>query len=195
MDDLKKPDKNEIAEKEEMNKKAKIAELCLLPQLLPNKLGNALLLQFIVNSNTGEQSDKLGILVLGFAIGISSLAITLHSATMGFIFKSFTVLFNFKPQRVRNVRKLAHWINNFLCLSQVIMVNVLFLMCMYYNDKVVYEKNAEGAENYFVKKQIFMLCEVVSTMVFGCTLIAAVAVIFLYCLHSRFKKTAMATKV
>ena len=189
MDDgTRKPDKNEIAAKEEMEGKAKVAELCLLPQLLPNKLGNALLLLFIVNSS---KDDSLGIIWLCFAIGISSLAITLHSATMGFIFKSFTTLFNFKPGRVRNVRKLAHWINNFLCLSQVLMVNALFLLCMYYDNKVKYDEDSP----YYVRKQIFMLSEVVSTMVFGCTLIAAFAVLFLYCLHSRFKKTTMATKV
>ena len=54
--------------------------------MLPLKFGNALLLQFIVNKS---EDDSIGLLTMGFIVGMISLIIVLHSSLMGYIFKSF----------------------------------------------------------------------------------------------------------
>ena len=65
------------------------------------KLGNALLLQYILHQS---DRDNLGLLPLGFAVGITSLVISIHSAAMDYIFKSFGHVFRFHKEKVRKVR-------------------------------------------------------------------------------------------
>ena len=113
-----------------------VKELKLLPQLLPMKLGNALLLQYILHQ---ADRDNLGLLPQGFAVGITSLVISLHSAAMDYIFKSFGHVFKFNKEKVRKIRTIAHWINNFLCLIQVVLVNILFIYCLTYYNSVSYD--------------------------------------------------------
>ena len=159
-----------------------VKELKLLPQLLPMKLGNALLLQYILHQ---ADRDNLGLLPLGFAVGITTLMISLHSAAMDYIFKSFGHVFKFNKEKVRKIRVIAHWINNFLCVVQVVLVNIMFIFCVTYFNSVTYK---DEKSKYFVIKRIFMLSFLVSMMTFGCTIIAIGAAVFLYCLHNTLVK-------
>ena len=165
-----------------------VKELKLLPQLLPMKLGNALLLQYILHQ---ADRDNLGLLPQGFAVGITSLVISLHSAAMDYIFKSFGHVFKFNKEKVRKIRTIAHWINNFLCLIQVVLVNILFIYCLTYYNSVSYD---DESSKYFVIKRIFMLSFLVSMMTFGCTIIAIGAAVFLYCLHNTLVKAKLVVK-
>ena len=61
-------------------------EVALLPPLLPLKFGNGLLLQYTVNQPGID--DWLGLLELGLATGLSSLALVLVSALSSYLFKS-----------------------------------------------------------------------------------------------------------
>jgi len=167
----------------------KCKELRLLPHLLPSKLGNALLLQYFIHQ---KSSDKLGLLPLGFSVGIISLAITLHASSMGFIFKSFNVLLTYNPSRVHVIRKVAHYVNNFLCLIQVLLVVAIFGVCVYFNDKINYE---DKDDEHFIVRRIYMLSFVVSSMLFGCAIVAVLMVLFLYCLHNQLARTFIATKI
>ena len=165
-----------------------VKELKLLPQLLPMKLGNALLLQYILHQ---ADRDNLGLLPPGFAVGITSLVISLHSAAMDYIFKSFGHVFKFNKEKVRRIRTIAHWINNFLCLIQVVLVNILFIYCLTYYNSVSYD---DERSKYFVIKRIFMLSFLVSMMTFGCTIIAIGAAVFLYCRHNTNLQNTLKTK-
>ena len=165
-----------------------VKELKLLPQLLPMKLGNALLLQYILHQ---ADRDNLGLLPQGFAVGITSLVISLHSAAMDYIFKSFGHVFKFNKEKVKRIRTIAHWINNFLCLIQVVLVNILFIYCLTYYNSVSYD---DESSKYFVIKRIFMLSFLVSMMTFGCTIIAIGAAVFLYCLHNTLVKAKLVVK-
>jgi len=167
----------------------KCKELRLLPHLLPSKLGNALLLQYFIHQ---QDRDKLGLLPLGFTVGIVSLAITLHASAMGFIFKSFNVLFTYNPNRVHHVRKCAHYINNILCLIQVLLVVAIFGVCVYYYDKKNFD---DDGDDFFIVRRIYMLSFVVSAMLFGCAIVAVLMVLFLYCLHNQLARTVIATKI
>ena len=165
-----------------------VKELKLLPQLLPMKLGNALLLQYILHQS---DRDNLGLLPLGFAVGITSLVISIHSAAMDYIFKSFGHVFRFHKEKVRKVRAIANWVNNFLCLVQVVLVNILFIFCVTYYNSVSYD---DEKSKYFVIKRVFMLSFLVSMMTFGCTIIAIGAAVFLYCLHNTLVKANLVVK-
>ena len=165
-----------------------VKELKLLPQLLPMKLGNALLLQYILHQS---DRDNLGLLPLGFAVGITSLVISIHSAAMDYIFKSFGHVFRFHEEKVRKVRAIANWVNNFLCLVQVVLVNILFVFCVTYYNSVSYD---DDKSKYFVIKRVFMLSFLVSMMTFGCTIIAIGAAVFLYCLHNTLVKANLVVK-
>ena len=127
-----------------IHEKSKVREeLKLLPHLLPTKLGNVLLLQFIINE---EDHDRIGLRYIGFAIGLVTLAICLNASTRGFIFKSFTEVFTFKPGQVRRVRKMAHYTNNTLCCIQIILTNLMFVYCLSYFAEVDY--NNENSKFY-----------------------------------------------
>ena len=76
----------ERVESKSIGKKMEESALLLLPHMLPLKFGNALLLQFIVNKS---EDDSIGLLTMGFIVGMISLIIVLHSSLMGYIFKSF----------------------------------------------------------------------------------------------------------
>lgn len=165
-----------------------VKELKLLPQLLPMKLGNALLLQYILHQ---ADRDNLGLLPLGFAVGITSLVISLHSAAMDYVFKSFGHVFKFNEAKVKKIRSIANWVNNFLCLIQVVLVNILFIFCVTYYNSVSYD---DEKSKYFVIKRIFMLSFLVSMMTFGCTIIAIGAAVFLYCLHNTLVKAKLVVK-
>ena len=166
----------------------KVKELKLLPQLLPMKLGNALLLQYILHQS---DRDNLGLLPLGFAIGITSLVISLFSAAMGYIFKSFGHVFKFNREKVKKIRRIAHWVNNVFCLIQVVLVNIMFVFCVTNYTSVSFD---DEKSRYFVIKRIFMLSFLVSMMTFVCSVVAIGAAVFLYCLHSTLEKANLVVK-
>ena len=163
-------------------------ELKLLPHLLPTKLGNVLLLQFIINE---ENHDKIGLRYIGFAIGLVTLAICLNASTMGFIFKSFTELFSYKPDQVRRVRKLAHYTNNTLCCVQIICTNLMFVYCLSYFRDVDYE---DENSKFYVVRRIFILSFYVSAMAFVATALAIAASVYLYCIHKPIMKNLFNVK-
>ena len=103
------------------NEKSKVDEdLKLLPHLVHTKLGNALLLQFILSD---KDQDDIGLRYWGFVIGLVTLAICLHASTMGLIFKSFTKLCKFNR-------------------IQVIVTNIMFFYCLVYKNDIVFEKSS-----------------------------------------------------
>ena len=152
-------------------------ELKLLPHLLPTKLGDVLLLQFILNY---DEDDKIGLRYIGFAIGSVTLAICLNASTMSFIFKSFTEVFTYKPDQVKKVRKMAHYTNNSLCFIQVILTNLMFVYCLVHYNDVDYE-NAES--RFYVKRNVFVFSFCVSAMAFGASVLVIVTTMYLYCIH------------
>ena len=170
-----------------------VKELKLLPQLLPMKLGNALLLQYILHQS---DRDNLGLLPQGFAVGITSLVITdqpplrRHGLHLQVIRSRLQV----QQRKIRKIRTIAHWINNFLCLIQVVLVNIPFMYCLTYYNLVSYDD--ERSKFFFVIKRIFMLSFLVSMMTFGCTIIiiAIGAAVFLYCLHNTLVKAKLVVK-
>ena len=122
------------------NEKSKVDEdLKLLPHLVHTKLGNALLLQFILSD---KDQDVIGLRYWGFVIGLVTLAICLHASTMGFIFKSFSKVCRFNPEKTKQVRKMAHFVNNTLCCIQVIVTNIMFFYCLVYKNDIVFEKSS-----------------------------------------------------
>jgi len=166
-------------------------ELKLLPHLVHTKLGNALLLQFILSD---KDQDDIGLRYWGFSIGLVTLAICLHASTMGFIFKSFTKVFTYKQEKVRRVRETAHLVNNTLCCIQVIVTNILFVYCLIHKNDVVYSKEEKTNGKYFVEKRIFTLTLYISIMVFSATLVAILAVVYLYCIHGQLMKNLLEVK-
>ena len=108
--------------------------------------------------------------LIGFSVGIISLAITLHASSMGFIFKSFNVLLTYNPSRVHLIRKVAHYVNNFLCLIQVLLVVAIFGVCVYFNDKINYEDKDD--EHFIVRIrysiEIFLVARIIRMLHFAC---------------------------
>lgn len=160
-------------------------EIQLLPPILPPKLSNALLLQYIINSDSKDQLDFL--LPFGFALGCISLAIAVHSTAMQYVFNSFGAFLPYYPDRVKKVRKAAHGINNTLCIVQVLMAIAMFGYCIYWKDRVSHDDKDEENYKYFVQKRIWMLSFIVSSLTFGCTIIAAGAAILLFTIF-KFKE-------
>ena len=163
-------------------------DLKLLPHLLPTKLGNVLLLQFIIND---EGDDKIGLRYIGFAIGLVTLAICLNASTMGFIFKSFTRVFTYKPDQVKRVRKMAHYTNNILCCIQVILINLMFVYCLITYNNVDYENENS---RFYVARRIYVFSFCVSAMAFGATVIVIVTSVYLYCIHRPVMKKMLNVK-
>ena len=153
-----------------------------LPHLLPTKLGDVLLLQFILDN---KESDKIGLRYIGFAIGIVTLAISLNASTSGFIFKSFSELFTFRADHVQMVRRMAHYINNTLCSIQVILTNFMFFYCLNYYADIDHENKSS---KYYVIKQIFLLSFYISGMVFVASVIAVLSVVYLFYIHKPIMK-------
>merc|ERR1712126_801810 len=166
-------------------------ELKLLPHLVHTKLGNGLLLQFILSD---KDQDDIGLRYWGFSIGLVTLAICLHASTMGFIFKSFTKVFTYKQEKVRRVRETAHLVNNTLCCIQAIVTNILFVYCLIHKNDVVYSKEEKTNGKYFVEKRISTLTLYISIMVFSATLVAVLAVVYLYCIHGQLMKNLLEVK-
>ena len=179
-------EKAEITENLNVNEKSEVDEdLKLLPHLVHTKLGNALLLQFILSD---KDQDDIGLRYWGFVIGLVTLAICLHASTMGFIFKSFTKVCRFNLEKSKQVRKMAHIVNNTLCCMQVIVTNIMFFYCLVYKNDVVFDQKFKAPGVYFVERRVFTLSFYVSIMVFAATVVAVLAVVYLYCIHGRLMK-------
>jgi len=111
---------------------------------------------------------------------------------MGYLFKSFPVLFSYDPEKVRKVRLLAQWINNILCVAQVLLVTFICFYCAWHYNSVAYSKEEiTTMKKHYVKKRIFEFSLVVSTILFICSLIAVFAVSFLYFRHMKLKNRDM----
>ena len=161
-------------------------DIKLLPHLLPVKFGNAFLLQYILNER--GVGDDLHLLPLGFVVGVISLIVVLHSSAMGYLFRSFPVLCNYDPTKVDRVRLLAQWINNSLCVAQVVLVTFIWSYCVWNYNTVVYTEEEKDVNKNFVKRRIFEFSLVISSILFVCSIIAVTAVSFLYCVHKKQKK-------
>jgi len=160
-------------------------ELIQLPPLLPFKFGNGLLLQYI--SNTPGVDDKLGIMEVGLFIGLTSL---------GLYF--ITVLFNYAKNYVKNRTErgkkssnLLNWVkmpigylNFFVLASQVILLVVMFIYCIFHYSSV--NTNDRTSEN-FVKESIYTFSLVIASIAFFSVVVGAVVILYLKFKQPRFE--------
>ena len=151
-------------------------EVSLAPPLLPLKFGNGLLLQYTVNRPGLD--DRLGLLELGLATGLTSLALALVSATSSYVLRSAPLLLAVQERRRRALARLLKATNRVVGVVQVLLLLLLFLYTVSHYSAADFE---DHQSEHFVKKRIFMFSMIVSCTMFVSILVAAAVVGFIYC--------------
>ena len=80
---------------------------------------------------------------------------------------------------MEKVKRLAHLINNFFCVIEVLIIVFIFVYCLIFYDKVTF--NNEEEQKLYVSKRIFVFTFVVSSIIFVCSVIAVFAVFIIKC--------------
>ena len=151
-------------------------EVALLPPLLPLKFGNGLLLQYTVN--TPGEDDKLGLLELGLATGLTSFGLVLISAVCSYVLKSAPLVLHMAGSKRKVVVRLLQIFNACVAVVQVGLLVLLFL----HTASHFYTANFDDTESpHHVKKRIFMFSLIVSCVMFFSALLTMALGSYLYC--------------
>ena len=150
-------------------------EVALLPPLLPLKFGNGLLLQYTVNQPGID--DRLGLLELGLATGLSSLALVLVSASSSYLFKSAPQVMEVSKEKRRDVAKVLKIFNRVVGGIQICLLILLFLFTVSHYTSADFE---DSESEHYVKKRIFMFSLIVSSVMFGCLVVTFIIAGFIY---------------
>ena len=150
-------------------------EVALLPPLLPLKFGNGLLLQYTVNEPGID--DRLGLLELGLATGLSSLVLVLVSATSSYLFKSAPQVIGVGKEKRRAVAKVLKFFNRIVGGVQMCLLILLFLFTISHYTAADFE---DHESEHFVKKRIFMFSLIVSSVMFASLVVTFVIAGFIY---------------
>ena len=135
-------------------------EVSLLPPLLPLKFGNALLLQYTVNQST---DDKLGLLEVGLATGLTSLALVLLTAVGSYGLKSAPLVLQLRESKRKVLTRILQVANAVVIVIQTGLLILLFLYtAAHYNTVDFHDKTS----NHFIKKRIYYFSFIISTAMF-----------------------------
>ena len=170
--------------------------LNLVPQLLPWKLGSALLLQYILHEKNNHD-DKIGLLTLAFSAGVISLAIMIHASFMTYALQSFGTVWSYIPARIKRVKRLAQIFNVLLVLAEAGLVSFIFFYCAIHYSSAQEEfrkRNGMNIEAFnelygrrpeYVEFKVFLFTFIVSAVTFGGTIIAIFLSVFLICFEGQ----------
>merc|ERR1719204_536917 len=137
-------------------------KIALIPPLLPLKFGNGLLLQYTVNQPGLD--DRLGLLEVGLAIGLSSFALLLVSASSSYLFKSAPKVLLVSEEKRKTAARVLNLFNRVVCSIQICLLVLLFSITLsHYKEADFIDSDSE----YYVKKRIFMFSLIVSSVMFG----------------------------
>ena len=150
-------------------------EVALLPPLLPLKFGNGLLLQYTVNQPGID--DRFGLLELGLATGLSSLALVLVSASSSYLFKTAPQVMGVSKEKRRGVAKVLKICNRVVGGIQICLLILLFLYTVSHYTAADFE---DSESEHYVKKRIFMFSLIVSSVMFGSLIVTFSIAGFIY---------------
>ena len=139
------------------------------------KFGNGLLLQYTVNQPGLD--DRLGLLEVGLAIGLSSFALLLVSASSSYLFKSAPKVLQVSEKKRKTAARVLNLFNRVVCAIQIFLLVLLFSITMSnYQDADFKDSESE----HYVKKRIFMFSLIVSSVMFGSLLVTFLITGFIY---------------
>ena len=139
------------------------------------KFGNGLLLQYTVNQPGLD--DRLGLLEVGLAIGLSSFALLLVSASSSYLFKSAPKVLQVSEKKRKTAARVLNLFNRVVCAIQICLLVLLFSITMsHYTEADFMDSDSE----YYVKKRIFMFSLIVSSVMFGSLILTFLITGFIY---------------
>ena len=146
------------------------------------KFGNGLLLQYTVNQPGLD--DRLGLLEVGLAIGLSSFALLLVSASSSYLFKSAPKVLQVSEKKRKTAARVLNLFNRVVCALQICLLVLLFSITMsHYTEADFIDSDSE----YYVKKRIFMFSLIVSSVMFGSLILIFLITGFIYFRQSPVK--------
>ena len=139
------------------------------------KFGNGLLLQYTVNQPGLD--DRLGLLEVGLAIGLSSFALLLVSASSSYLFKSAPKVLQVSEMKRKTAARVLNLFNRVVCSIQICLLVLLFSITMsHYTEADFIDSDSE----HYVKKRIFMFSFIVSSVMFGSIIVTFCIAGFIY---------------
>ena len=145
------------------------------------KFGNGLLLQYTVNQPGLD--DRLGLLEVGLAIGLSSFALLLVSASSSYLFKYAPKVLQVSEEKRKTAARVLNLFNRVVCSIQICLLVLFSITLSHYKEADFIDSDSE----YYVKKRIFMFSLIVSSVMFGSLILIFLITGFIYFRQSPVK--------